>query len=480
MNPMTLPTRALSILLLPTLFVMSGCGSSDAPSAGAPAQFAAVTPTVEVVRARYGSLPLEERMSGIVRAENQVQIVAEITAPVVRVAAQNGDYVEAGTPLVYLRDKQYQDQVNQAEAALQIAEADAKRTEASLLEVRNRLDRVQQLASRQLESQQQLDAATAALAGAEAAHAQATARIAQAEANLEEQRELLRRTVVRAPVAGYVGQRNVEVGMRVDPGSPLFVIGNFDKVRVEMSITDRMISKIKAGQTALITIEGSDEGPITAELSRISPFINAQSYSARAEVDVDNRDRRLRPGMFVAVDVLYGESTSAVIVPEAVLYENPNSGLLGVYSATALSSETPIEEPDSFDPNNPAPITEATQMTFQPVQVLARGRGVAAVTGISMGDWVVSVGQNMIRPINGTMQARVRPQSWDRIRELQGLMDQDLLAEFMEKQQRVAREQFDEESNPSINQAPATDEMAAEKPSEPVVEPASDSASSGE
>jgi hypothetical protein len=119
-------------------------------------------------------------------------------------------------------------------------------------------------------------------------------------------------------------------------------------------------------------------------------------------------------------------------------------------------------------------------MTFQPVEVLARGRGVAAVTGISMGDWVVSVGQNMIRPINGTVQARVRPQSWDRIRELQGMMDQDLLAEFMEKQQRVAREQFNQEQNPSINKAPETDGMASETAPDPVVDPVSHGASSGE
>jgi len=473
-------SRFLLIALIPAFAFLPGCGSSDSSSQGMPAQFAAVTPTVEAVRARYGSLPLEERMSGVVRAENQVDIVAEISAPITRIAVQNGDYVEAGAPLVYLRDKQFRDQVAQSEAALQIAEADAQRTQASLTESRNQLDRVEQLASRQLESQQQLDAARASLAGAEAAHAQAVARIAQAEANLEEQREQLRRTVVRAPIAGYVGQRDAEVGMRVTAGQALFTMGNFDKVRVEMSITDRMINRIVTGQTALITIEGSNEGPIEAEVSRISPFINAESYSARAEVDVDNRDRRLRPGMFVAVDVLYGESTSAVIVPEAVLYDNPNNGMLGVYVAPALSTETPVEEPDAYDPDNPAPITESTQMTFQPVQVLARGRGVAAVTGISMGDWVVSVGQNMIRPINGSMQARVRPQSWDRIRELQGLMDQDLLAEFMEKQQRVAREQFEQEQNPSMNQAPAIDEMAAETPPETAPEPVSSGASSGE
>jgi HlyD family secretion protein len=443
-------------------FLFFGCGSSESPSAGGPGQFAAVTPAVEVIQARFGSLPLEERMSGVVRAENQVGIVSDIAAPVVEVLAQNGDYVRAGAPLVQLRDKQFRDQVAQSEAALEIARADAKRTEASLTEVRNRVDRVEQLASRQLESPQQLEAARASLAGAEAAHAQALARISQAEANLEEQRELLRRTVIRAPISGYVGQRDVEVGMRVAPGTSLFTIGNFDRVRVEISITDRMISRIKEGQTALITVENADVPTLAAPISRISPFLAEGSYSAAAEIDIDNRDRRLRPGQFVTVDVLYGESQSAVLVPESVLYENPGNGMLGVYVAPALSQETPIEEPEGTDATDPAPLTEPTQLVFQPVQVLARGRGISAVSGIQMGDWVVSVGQNMVRPINGTVQARTRPQSWERIRELQQMMDQDLLAEFMAKQQRMAREAFAADKSAEASQPDAMTPPAAD------------------
>lgn len=435
------------LFVLGSSLLAAGCGyGSDAAGPGGPGQFAAIIPSVEVIQARLGSLPLEERLSGVVVANNQVVLFAEMTGSVVRVVARNGDYVRQGDALVYLRDKQYQDQLRQAEAALQISQADAKRTEASLNELRQRLARMEQLAEREVESRQQLEMLQAQAAGADAAHEQALARIAQAEANLEEQRELLRRTVVRAPISGYVGDRNVEVGMRVDQGTPLYVIGDFDRVRVEVNITDRMVNRIRLGQTALIRPEDPQTAPIQAAVSRISPFLAAGSYSARAEIDVNNAERVLRPGMFVSVDVLYGESEQAVLIPESALYESPNTGVLGVYVAPSLRTETPITEPDVYDEENPPPLTQPTPLVFQPIDVVARGRGVAGVSGIQFGDWVITVGQNLIRPMEGqTPQARARPTSWERIVSLQELQDRDLLRQFLAKQQRMAREVFSNE-----------------------------------
>jgi RND family efflux transporter MFP subunit len=208
------------------LLLVAACGGSENPqegNQGGPGE--GTTPAVEVIQARNGSLPLQERLSGTVRAQNQVAIFPEIAAPVVQVAAQNGDYVRQGQPLVYLRDTQFRDQLRQAEATLQINTAEAKRTEATMRELKGRLDRTKELAEKQLQSQQALETLQAQYDGAEATHEQALGRIAQAEASISEQQEALRRAVVRAPINGIVGQRQVEVGMRVDTGSPLFIIG---------------------------------------------------------------------------------------------------------------------------------------------------------------------------------------------------------------------------------------------------------------
>ncbi len=421
----------------------AACTTAEGPPEGAPGgpQGEAVIPAVEVVRAQYGSLPLEERLSGTVEAENQVIIYPEISAPIVRVVAQNGDYVEAGAPLVYLRDTQFREQVRQAEAALRIAEAQAREAEAALRELEARLDRTRQLAERQFQSTQTLESLQAQVDAAGASYDQALGRVAQAEATLEEAREALRRTVVRAPISGLVGQRNAEVGMRVDPGTRLFTQGNFDRVRVRVAITDAMIGRIEVGQTALISAESFPDGHVVqAAVSRISPFLEAGSFSAEAEIDVPNEEGLLRPGMFVQVDVLYGESQQATLVPMSALYEDPNSGALGVFVATSIGLEIDIEEPETYDADNPPPLTEPTPMTFREVQVLARGRDMAGIAGVEPGAWVVTVGQNLLgNRTGGRVEARVRATPWSRVLALQRFQDQDLLRQFMEKQQRLSR-----------------------------------------
>lgn len=428
-----------------SLFVLVGCGgdseSSSGSGGGSPWSRAsgAQPAAVEVIQARVGSLPLQERMSGIVRANNQVMVFAEISAPVERVAVRNGARVERGDALVFLRDQQFQDQLRQAEAQLRISQADAGRTEAALREAEAAFKRVQELVSKGLQSQQQLEMAETNVASARAAHEQSLARISQSEATVQERRENLRRTVVRAPFSGLVGQRGVEPGMRVDPSTPLFMIGDFETVRVEVSVTDNMMGSIEPGQTAVIIMENRPDTVITASVSRISPFLEAGSFSAAAEIDVSNPGGVLRPGMFVAVDVAYGESEQATLVPESALFEHPTSGKMGVYVAPSLARETPVREPDQYDSDNPPPLTEPTPVNFMPVDVLARGRGIVGVRGVALGDWVVTIGQDQLALKTGAdLVARARPVTWPRVAALQELQDQDLLLEFMDKQQRVA------------------------------------------
>jgi hypothetical protein len=100
-------------------------------------------------------------------------------------------------------------------------------------------------------------------------------------------------------------------------------------------------------------------------------------------------------------------------------------------------------------------------MAFTPVDVLARGRGVAGVAGLQLGDWVIVIGQNLIRPVDGQTVARARPVTWERIAALQGMQDEDLLRQFMDKQQRLARETF---SSPTSSAAPAAMNESATAP----------------
>ncbi len=460
--PPSTMTRLICVLLSSAL-LLSGCGSSSGDSQQQQGSQSGEqsTPAVEAVQARYGSLPLEERMSGTVEARNQVVITPEINAQVEAVLAQNGDYVQKGEPLLRLQDDRYRERVRQAEAALQIAKADANSARANLKELQSQLKRTKRLAEQNFQSQQQLESLQAQVQQAEAQVQQAEGQVNQAQATLDERQADLRGTVVRAPISGQVGNRNVQEGQRVSPNTQLYTMGNLDTVRINVAVTDRMLGRIQPGQTARITAPSLSDTTITAEVSRISPFISNQSYSAEAEIEVPNPGGLLKAGMFVKVDVAYAQSQQATIVPLSALYQDPTTGTRGVFVAPTLGTEIPVETPESYSAENPPPLTQPTPTAFRDIEVVAEGQQTAGVRGIEPDAWVVTVGQNLLSTSAAErVRARVRPMSWNRLMALQRLQDTDLLRRVLKNQQRMAERRF---GNADTTQADTVQSSAAQR-----------------
>lgn len=386
-------------------------------------------PSVEAVQAQFGALPLEERLSGIVRAQQQVEITPRISAPIEEVYVQNGDLVERGDPLVRLRDNEYRERLRQAEANLRINKAQVRQAEASLKEAESQVRRQRVLAEQDLSSEIELERLEAQLESAEASHELALAQVEQAESNVAEQEDALAQTVIRSPITGTVGRKNAEVGMQANTGSRLFTVGDLNDARVTVSLTERMLTYIQTGQNVRVHSDNLGDKILEGQVSRISPFLGAGSFSTEAEIDISNTADILMPGMFVTVDIFYGESEQATIIPLSAIYRHPRTGETGVFVAPDFGAEVePVEEIDS---SNPPPLSDATVTEFVPINVIARGRESAGVTGIQSGDWVVTVGQNLLIN-NEAGTARIRAVSWNRIMDLQQLKPRDLLREVME------------------------------------------------
>ena len=390
-------------------------------------------PAVEAVQARYGSLPLTERLSGAVKAKNQVELYSQISAAIVKVYVQNGSLVSEGDPLVRLRDTEFQELLKQAEANLQISSAQAKQAEAEYKRLKSELERNLSLADKNLISSTELEAAQSEAIAGEADAELARARVQQARATVDERKEQLSRTVIRAPVDGTVGTRNAEVGMLVSPNTRLFTIGQLDSVRVEVVLTDRMLSYIKTGQRSEILSHNLPFGSVSAPVARISPFLHPVTHSTIAEIELANLDGELKPGGFVTVDIFYGESESATIVPLSAIWENPSDGSVGVFvSRDSLTSE-PVA---TLDIPQGGALTDPVQFKFIPIEVIAKGRMHAGVRGVNSGSWVVTIGQDLLGSDSG--QARVRPITWDRVEKLQQLQREDMLDEIIQRQQSTA------------------------------------------
>lgn len=390
-----------------------------------------IIPAVEAVEARFGALPLEERLSGIVSASNQVDIYPRITAPIEEIFVSNGDRVRQGDPLVRLRNTEYSERLRQAEASLRITKAQQRQAQAALNEAQSELRRGKVLDERDLSSELEMERLEAGVESAEANYELSLAQVEQAESSVAEQQEALDQTVIRAPISGTVGGKVAEIGMRADSNARLFVIGDLSESKIRINLTESMLGYVQVGQTVRIVSENIPDSVLTAEVSRISPFLGAGNFSTEAEIDIGNEGGELMPGMFVTVDVLYGESEQATIVPLSSIYRNPRTGDTGVYVATSFQLENELmEEVDNNDDTQSA-LSNPTDIEFVPINVIAAGREAVGISGVRSGQWVVTVGQNLL--VNDRSgQARVRPVSWNRIMDMQRLQPQDLLKEVMD------------------------------------------------
>ncbi|PKD42634.1 efflux RND transporter periplasmic adaptor subunit [Rhodohalobacter barkolensis] len=418
-------TKYITLLLLSGL-ILTNCGGEE--EGGFQGQNRTV-PAVEAVQAQFGSLPLEERLSGTVRAGNQVEIFSRISAPVEEVYVESGESVERGEVLVQLRDNEYRERLRQAEANLRITKAQLRQAEAALGEVEADLNRQRILAERDLVTDMEMEQLAAEVESAEASVELSNAQVEQAESTVQEQKDALEQTTIRAPISGTVGDRAAETGMQATPNNRLFVIGDLSRSKITINVTERMLQYIESGQSVRIYSENFPDTVLTGEVSRISPFLGEGSFSTQAEIDVQNPDRLLLPGMFVTVDVLYGESEQATLIPLSAIYNNPQTGETGVYVAPGFGIETEILE-EIEDNGSVGQLSNPTEVEFVPIEVIAKGREAAGVAGIQSGDWVVTVGQNLLVRDQGD-DARVRATSWEKIMNMQKMQPQDLLQEIL-------------------------------------------------
>lgn len=414
------------ILLVLFAMLLASCGGESNGQQGNSRGEGIRIPTVEAVASMFGSLPLEERLTGSVKARNQIEIFPEISAQITQVLVNDGDRVEEGQVLVRLRDSEIRERLNQATSGYQIAIAQVRQAENNLNQAESNLRRVRQLAERDLGSAAELEQIEAELESAKASLQLAIAQREQASSVVSERRTALGNTEIKAPISGVVGQRNAEVGQQVGPGTRLFEIGDTDLMRVRVMLTEQMLGYIDNDQNVLISTPSLPDTLLRARVSRISPFLNPVSHTTHAEIDVDNRDGLLLPGMFVTVDILYGDSEKATLIPNSAIYRHPRDGTIGVYVAGSIGTELDFEEderPEVFGP---------TSVEFRQIDVVARGRMMSGVHGIDEDQWVVTLGHNLITSRNAT-QAVIRATEWDHIIDLQQMQSRDLLNMIREK-----------------------------------------------
>lgn len=256
----------------------------------------------------------EVRVTGSIAARRELPVgVQGEGGMVTAVLVKEGDYVGAGQVLARVDRAVQLQQINQMDASIRQAQADAALAQAEL-------DRARQLLDRGFISKADIDRKTAT-------RDSANARVAVTRAQLGEMQARVARLDIRSPDSGIILTRQVEPGQVVGPGSgALFRIAQNGRMEMRGQVAEQELSRLSVGQRANVQLAGSTD-TFSGAIWLIDPIIDPQARQGGVRIDL-GADRRLRPGAFARATIGTGSVERPRLPQSAVQADEKGSFVL--------------------------------------------------------------------------------------------------------------------------------------------------------
>ena len=285
------PSHRLAVLLSLTVALAVGCSNGKAKDKG-PVEADAAVP-VEVQSLRRAAMLAVYSGTAPIEAHEEAEVVAKVGGEVRQIFVEEGDVVKAGQVLARLDGDRLRLDVAQTEANLRKLERDY---------------------NRQLELSQK---GLVAKGTAENAKFDLDA----LKASYESARLELSYTQIRAPISGVVSARHIKVGNTIGPNDPTFRVTNLDPLVAYVHVPEKEFRKISAKQTADVVVDALGGERFVGTIARISPTVDPKTGTFRAEVEVPDPSRRLKPGMFARVNIAYERRDDALQLPRNAILD---------------------------------------------------------------------------------------------------------------------------------------------------------------
>ena len=291
---------------------------------------------------------------GSLRAVNGADLSLEVAGIVDKILFKSGDDVAAGTLLLQLRAQDDIARLASLEASAGLAATTFARDQKQF--------KVQAV------SKQQLDTDEAALKNA--------------QAQVDEQKAVVDKKFVRAPFAGHLGIRQVDVGQYLNAGTAIVTLQALDPIYVDFTLPQQDLDQIAVGQKVTASSDAYPGQTFEGTIDAINPKVDANTRSLQVRATIPNPDRKLLPGMYATVDITTGAPQRYVTLPQTAITYNP-------YGSTVF-----IVDDQGTDAKGQK--TLVARQTFVTTGQ-TRGDQVAVTSGVKEGKIVVTAGQIKLR-----------------------------------------------------------------------------------
>lgn len=306
-------------------------------------------PTVATAAATMQEWQSTRSAVGTARASQGADLAAEIAGVVDQIDFESGQTVAAGTVLLRLRPNDDAAKLAQLQASADLANVTLQRD-------------LKQWAAKGVAQ---------ATVDADEANVKVT------RAQVAAQQAVMAEKIVRAPFAGRLGVRQVDVGQFIAAGTAIVTLQQLDPMFVDFWLPQQALGEIAAGQTVEVTSDAWPGRAFDGKIASLNAKIDAASRMLQVRASVPNPDGALLPGMYVGVSIATGQPRSLVTIPSAAVAYNPYGSLVYVVG----------DEKDAQGEER-----HVVKQQFVTTGA-ARGDQVSILKGIGANDVVVTAGQ---------------------------------------------------------------------------------------
>jgi membrane fusion protein (multidrug efflux system) len=306
--------------------------------------------TVSTVTAATQTWQPEVEAVGSLRAVNGATLSLEVDGVVDRIGFKSGDDVQQGQVLLQLRADDDTAKLAALEASAALAQVNYDRD------------------LRQFHAQ----AVSQAVVDSD------NYNLKNARAQADEQRAVVAKKTLRAPFAGHLGIRAVDLGQYLNPGTAVVTLQALDPLFVDFTVPQQALSRVAVGQSVTAKVDTFPDETFQGKIIAVNPTVDTDSRNVQMRASLPNPDHRLLPGMFATIGIEAGAPEQRITLPQTAITYNP-------YGSTVYL----VEKNADTGPGQPALIARQSFVTTG----LTRGDQVAVLTGVKPGDTVVSAGQ---------------------------------------------------------------------------------------